>query len=116
MSRRLPPAVQFLVAAFAAVVALGPGLASIADARPVAPGAVQLLGQHVEESGSQHEGRAHLDDCSLCRLATRGDGARVSAPLPSLGAAPAPLAAVQVTAHRTPGARWTALSRGPPAA
>ena len=116
MSRPLRPTMRFLVAVLATTVALGPGIASLVDARPAARSVAQRFASHAEETGRHHDLRAHVDDCTLCQLATRGATERPPAPIPTLANVQAPIASGEVPLPHTPDARWSALSRGPPAA
>jgi len=114
MSRHRRPVIRFIVALLATTVAIAPGLASIIDAKPAARGVMQRFASHAEETGRQHELRAHVDDCALCQLATRSSSERPATPQPTLVVAPAPIADRCVPFPQTPDERWTALCRGPP--
>jgi hypothetical protein len=116
MSRHLRPAIRLLVAVLATTVALGPGLASLVDAKPAARAVTQRFTSHAEETGRQHELRAHVDDCTLCQLATRGASERPATPRPALAVAPAPLGDRDIPLPHSPDERWSAFSRGPPTA
>ncbi|MFN8574247.1 MAG: hypothetical protein U0132_19510 [Gemmatimonadaceae bacterium] len=114
MRRNLRPAVRFLFAVVAATVALGPGLAAIVDAKPAARAVAQRFASHAEETGRKHDLRAHVDDCTLCQLATRGATERpTSVPLVAT-AAPASLPRWRAPHPHANAERWTARSRGPP--
>ncbi len=107
---------RFVFAVVAATVSLGPGLASIVDAKPAARAVVQGFASHAEETGRKHDLRAHVDDCTLCQLATRGATERPTPVAPVRVIVLAPLAEWRVAFPHAVDESWSALSRGPPTA
>jgi hypothetical protein len=106
--------VRSFVTCLAIFQAFAPGIASLVDARPAAMSVVQQYAPHVEQEGAGHALRAHVDDCSLCQLATRNIAERpATSPLIAsrprafhLQAGPAP--------YRELLGAWSAPSRAPP--
>jgi hypothetical protein len=105
-----------MMVAFAAAIALAPSVASVLDARTEALALSDPFSAHVDETGSRHDHRTHVDDCPLCRLATNTNAERQAAELPQILAAFSPTPDAQLPRPVATAWRWSAPSRGPPLA
>jgi hypothetical protein len=106
---------RLVLAVFAAVQALSPGVASIADARPEAFAVSRRVAPHVEGFGAKHNWRVHLDDCALNQIAGRHAPPPSAAPFlfATVSTPPATFAAYRNAALA---GHWAAPnSRAPPA-